>query len=164
MYQSREYDRQLKHVGCVWWGSLTTLRWCGRIPTVRGTPRTMPNHDTIKGSTLRTKCTQAGISRDAFPDVYDNCWKWGGIPAKHELSDDFSRLPEKTRRIIRTSLKTAWRRSVPGKSGGGRKTCFPRRCCHLPASYLPKVYRVLRDRYERKGSYCPGDSPDRAGS
>jgi predicted RNase H-like HicB family nuclease len=28
------------------------------------TPLTMPNHIRIKGSTLRTICTQAGISRD----------------------------------------------------------------------------------------------------
>jgi predicted RNA binding protein YcfA (HicA-like mRNA interferase family) len=35
------------------------------------TPLTMPNHDTIKGSTLRTICTQTGISRDAFLDAYD---------------------------------------------------------------------------------------------
>ncbi|MFH1024141.1 MAG: type II toxin-antitoxin system HicA family toxin [Planctomycetota bacterium] len=30
------------------------------------TPLTMPNHPTIKGSTLRTILTQAGISRDDF--------------------------------------------------------------------------------------------------
>lgn len=30
------------------------------------TPMTIPNHETIKGSTLRTICTQAGVSRDAF--------------------------------------------------------------------------------------------------
>jgi hypothetical protein len=35
------------------------------------TPLTMPNHRTIKGSTLRTVCTQAGISRDDFLDAYD---------------------------------------------------------------------------------------------
>ena len=28
------------------------------------TPLTMPNHPQIKGSTLRTICTQAGIQRD----------------------------------------------------------------------------------------------------
>ena len=121
MYQSREYDRHLKHVGFVWWGSLTTLRWCGRIPTVRGTPRTMPNHDTMKGSTLRTICTQAGISRDAFPDVYDNCWQWGGIPAKHELSDDINRLPEKTRRIRKTALKRLEEDPFPGSQGEAEK-------------------------------------------
>ena len=31
---------------------------------------TMPNHATIKGSTLRTICTQAGISRDDFMEAY----------------------------------------------------------------------------------------------
>ncbi len=30
------------------------------------TPLTMPNHPRIKASTLRTICTQAGISRDEF--------------------------------------------------------------------------------------------------
>ncbi|MBK8464468.1 MAG: type II toxin-antitoxin system HicA family toxin [Chloracidobacterium sp.] len=34
------------------------------------TPLTMPNHPTIKASTLRTICTQAGISRDEFLDAY----------------------------------------------------------------------------------------------
>jgi predicted RNA binding protein YcfA (HicA-like mRNA interferase family) len=35
------------------------------------TPLTMPNHRTIKGSTLRTILSQAGISRDDFLNVYD---------------------------------------------------------------------------------------------
>jgi predicted RNA binding protein YcfA (HicA-like mRNA interferase family) len=35
------------------------------------TPLTMPNHRTIKGSTLRTICTQAGIERNAFLEAYD---------------------------------------------------------------------------------------------
>ena len=35
------------------------------------TPLTMPNHKTIKGSTLRTICTQAGIPRDEFLAAYD---------------------------------------------------------------------------------------------
>lgn len=30
------------------------------------TPMTIPNHKTIKGSTLRAICRQAGISRDDF--------------------------------------------------------------------------------------------------
>ena len=34
------------------------------------TPLTMPSHPRIKGSTLRTICTQAGISRDDFLDAY----------------------------------------------------------------------------------------------
>jgi predicted RNA binding protein YcfA (HicA-like mRNA interferase family) len=36
------------------------------------TPLTMPNHPRIKASTLRTICTQAGISRDEFLEAYDN--------------------------------------------------------------------------------------------
>lgn len=35
------------------------------------TPLTMPNHRTIKGSTLRTILTQAGISRDDFVTAYE---------------------------------------------------------------------------------------------
>jgi len=34
------------------------------------TPLTMPNHPTIKKSTLRTILTQARIPRDAFLDAY----------------------------------------------------------------------------------------------
>jgi predicted RNA binding protein YcfA (HicA-like mRNA interferase family) len=32
---------------------------------------TMPNHSKMKASTLRTICTQAGISRDEFLEAYD---------------------------------------------------------------------------------------------
>jgi len=35
------------------------------------TPLTLPNHKQIKGSTLRTICTQSGISRDEFLQAYD---------------------------------------------------------------------------------------------
>jgi predicted RNA binding protein YcfA (HicA-like mRNA interferase family) len=35
------------------------------------TPLTMPNHPKIKSSTLRTICTQAGISRDDFLESYE---------------------------------------------------------------------------------------------
>lgn len=35
------------------------------------TPLTMPNHLRIKASTLRTICTQAGISRDDFLNAYE---------------------------------------------------------------------------------------------
>ena len=34
------------------------------------TPLTMPNHPRIKGSTLRTICSQTGISRDEFLKAY----------------------------------------------------------------------------------------------
>ncbi len=34
------------------------------------TPLTMPNHSKLKASTLRTICTQAGISRKDFLDAY----------------------------------------------------------------------------------------------
>lgn len=35
------------------------------------TPLTMPNHPRVKGSTLRSICTQAGISRVDFLKAYD---------------------------------------------------------------------------------------------
>ncbi|MGH9352628.1 MAG: type II toxin-antitoxin system HicA family toxin [Terriglobia bacterium] len=35
------------------------------------TPLTMPNHPRLKASTLRTICTQAGISRDEFLTAYE---------------------------------------------------------------------------------------------
>ena len=34
------------------------------------TPLTMPNHPKIKASTLRTICTQSGITRNEFLDAY----------------------------------------------------------------------------------------------
>lgn len=39
-------------------------------PDGTSTPLTMPNHATLKGSTLRTILTQAGISRNDFLRVY----------------------------------------------------------------------------------------------
>ena len=35
------------------------------------TPLTMPNHAQIKGSTLRSICTQAGIPREEFLRAYE---------------------------------------------------------------------------------------------
>jgi hypothetical protein len=35
------------------------------------TPLTIPNHPRIKGSTLRTICTQSGISREEFLAAYE---------------------------------------------------------------------------------------------
>lgn len=36
------------------------------------TPLTLPNHKQIKSSTLRTICTQAGITREEFLNAYQN--------------------------------------------------------------------------------------------
>ena len=36
------------------------------------TPLTMPNHPTLKSSTLRALCTQTGIARDDFLAAYDD--------------------------------------------------------------------------------------------
>jgi len=35
------------------------------------TPLTMPNHRTIKGSTLRTIISQSGISREEFMEAFE---------------------------------------------------------------------------------------------
>jgi predicted RNA binding protein YcfA (HicA-like mRNA interferase family) len=35
------------------------------------TPMTIPNHRTLRASTLRSICTQAGISRDDFLNAYE---------------------------------------------------------------------------------------------
>jgi predicted RNA binding protein YcfA (HicA-like mRNA interferase family) len=35
------------------------------------TPMTIPNHRTMKGSTLRRICTQAGIDRNSFVEEYE---------------------------------------------------------------------------------------------
>jgi predicted RNA binding protein YcfA (HicA-like mRNA interferase family) len=40
-------------------------------PDGSNTPLTMHNHENIKGSTLRTICTQAGISREEFLKTYE---------------------------------------------------------------------------------------------
>lgn len=40
-------------------------------PDGNKTPLTIPNHSRIKASTLRTICTQAGISRTDFLQAYD---------------------------------------------------------------------------------------------
>jgi predicted RNA binding protein YcfA (HicA-like mRNA interferase family) len=36
------------------------------------TPLTLPNHKSLKASTLRTICNQSGISRDAFLRAYED--------------------------------------------------------------------------------------------
>ncbi|MFB2919481.1 type II toxin-antitoxin system HicA family toxin [Aerosakkonema funiforme] len=40
-------------------------------PDGTSTPLTMPNHPQIKGLTLRSICTQSGISREEFLTVYE---------------------------------------------------------------------------------------------
>ncbi len=35
------------------------------------TPLTLPNHPKLKGSTLKTICTQSGISRDDFISAFN---------------------------------------------------------------------------------------------
>jgi predicted RNA binding protein YcfA (HicA-like mRNA interferase family) len=40
-------------------------------PDGSSTPLTLPNHPHLKSSTLRTICTQSGISRADFLDAFD---------------------------------------------------------------------------------------------
>jgi predicted RNA binding protein YcfA (HicA-like mRNA interferase family) len=40
-------------------------------PDGSSTPLTLPNHRNIKSSTLRTICTQSGISREDFLKVFE---------------------------------------------------------------------------------------------
>lgn len=47
------------------------ISMCRNNPDGSKTPLTMPNHSTIKGSTLRMVCTQAGISREEFIKAFD---------------------------------------------------------------------------------------------
>jgi predicted RNA binding protein YcfA (HicA-like mRNA interferase family) len=55
-----EIVREREHIGMI------------RIePDGRKTPLTIPNHPRLKGSTLRTICGQAGISRDEFLRAYE---------------------------------------------------------------------------------------------
>jgi len=42
-----------------------------RNPDGTNTPLTLPNHPTIKASTLRTICTQAAIPRSDFIGAYE---------------------------------------------------------------------------------------------
>lgn len=41
-----------------------------RTPDGSRIPLTLPNHPTLKSSTLRTVLTQAGLSREEFLDAY----------------------------------------------------------------------------------------------
>lgn len=43
----------------------------GDNPDGSRTPLTVPNHRLVKGSTLRSICTQSGVSREEFLDAYD---------------------------------------------------------------------------------------------
>ena len=40
------------------------------------TPLTLPNHSNIKASTLRTICTQAGISREEFLNAFEKLYRY----------------------------------------------------------------------------------------
>jgi len=46
------------------------LAMARKEPDGSATPLTMPNHPTIKGSTLRSICTQARIPRESFLKAY----------------------------------------------------------------------------------------------
>ncbi len=67
----RQVLRALKHLG------FSIVREAEHIAMVREnadgtrTPLTLPNHRTIKGSTLRAIRTQVGVSRSEFLDAYN---------------------------------------------------------------------------------------------
>jgi len=67
----RKVIKSLKRLG------FRTVRVGSHISMVREnpdgsrTPLTMPNHERIKGATLRTICRQAGISREEFLKIYE---------------------------------------------------------------------------------------------
>lgn len=42
-------------------------------PNGSKTQLTLPNHHTVKSSTLRTICTQSGIPRQDFLNAYEKC-------------------------------------------------------------------------------------------
>lgn len=42
-----------------------------RNPDGTRTPLTLPNHKSLKGSTLRTICTQTGIARGDFLEAFE---------------------------------------------------------------------------------------------
>jgi len=75
MLQNRESSKHWKY-----WGSkllgFKIVREKEHISMVRDnpdgsrTPLTMPNHPKIKASTLRTICTQSGITRNEFLEAY----------------------------------------------------------------------------------------------
>ncbi len=55
----------------------TIVRECEHVAMIREnadgtkTPLTIPNHSQIEGSTLRTICSQAGISREDFLRAFE---------------------------------------------------------------------------------------------
>ena len=67
----RKVVRALEHLGFEFVREAEHIAMARRNPDGTRTPLTMPNHPRLKGSTLRTICTQAGIARDDFLTAYD---------------------------------------------------------------------------------------------
>ena len=67
----RDVLRALKKLGFVLVSEREHIALQRPNPDGTVTPLTMPNHRHIKGSTLRTICSQSGISREDFLRAYN---------------------------------------------------------------------------------------------
>ena len=67
----RKVVKALGHLGFVIVREREHIAMARENPDGTRTPLTMPNHTRIKGSTLRTICSQAGIPRDEFIRAYE---------------------------------------------------------------------------------------------
>jgi len=66
----REVIRALERLGFQLVREGNHIAMVRETPDGTRTPLTMPNHRTLKGSTLRTVLTQSGISREEFLKAY----------------------------------------------------------------------------------------------
>ena len=66
----RRVVKALEHLGFRIVREREHIAMARQNPDGTQTPLTMPNHPNIKGSTLRTICSQSGISRQDFLDAY----------------------------------------------------------------------------------------------
>jgi predicted RNA binding protein YcfA (HicA-like mRNA interferase family) len=66
----RRVIKALEHLGFELLREGNHVAMLRQNPDGTRTPLTMPNHARLKGSTLRTVLTQAGIKREEFLDAY----------------------------------------------------------------------------------------------
>jgi len=66
----RKIIRALEHLGFKMFRKGNHIAMLRENPDGTRTPLTMPNHPTIKRSTLRTILTQSGISREDFLNAF----------------------------------------------------------------------------------------------
>jgi predicted RNA binding protein YcfA (HicA-like mRNA interferase family) len=50
------------------------------------TPLTLPNHPHIKGATLRTICTQAGIDRGTFLRAFERAYNYAALSVRYAIA------------------------------------------------------------------------------